>query len=445
MQKIDAWLDALGTIPTGVSGLGQLDRNAAHQGSRDVVSMAERVAQEIEEFDDEDQQSQGDGEGDGEGEEESGEGNGSGNGDKGGGATRRGASSGTDPVDVDMAQSVSALMNEGDKGNGWRAVSTVCDSLITAKEEGVLKGHNFFGKEGIERYREQLDELGSKVATMRRKLEHALLAKGRAHYQTGHRTGKLDVARRAVDIMRRQENVYRKRIDGQAFDTDVTILVDLSGSMAGHRINMATSVCIALAECLDGCDVGYEVLGYETGYNQQLCIPDAARILCDAIREIKKNNMVSAFHRSDAVTLYEFKSFDDSLRSARRFIGNMPAVANGGTPEGDGILKALARLIERPAKKKVLFVLTDGEPAYSHIDSKDKVEYTKRAIAYGNKHGVRVIGIGIDTPVKHYPEHVEINDLEDLSKTMIGQVSKILLGEKFVVDNGDYQDMKANA
>lgn len=438
LKILDKWIDMVEGLDTGAIGAGDLDRERSFKGSIEGIKLAELIAKDIDDIDDSDDDSDGDA-ADGEG----------------GGQASTGTDLEVDPYNPDMRDAVLKLMYEGTpEGTRYRTVSTALDRVWTrdtAKDNESVK-MRLMRDDGNRLYQAALSELGSRTATMKRKLERALLTACAEDYVTGQRTGKLDITRKAVSIFNRKENVHRKKVDGKNIDTAVTILVDISGSMSGEKMQLAAKSCTALAECFEKTPVDLEILCFSSGaisgaYQEH--IKKAVKDAEDHIRKTSKNPAKDGWHRCEPMNIWVIKDFSDSLRVAKQSLGSMQVIASGNNPDGDAILYAAQRLKRKSANKHILLVLSDGQPHYGTIegDWSRMKDYTKRATDYVTKMGVNLVGIGImdDTVKQFYKNYAVVNDLEDLSKNVMDKVAKLIIGEDFKVDNGDLSSVKHNA
>lgn len=474
LEKLDKWCDLIDTLPTGADSPGNFDQSSSHAGSHKAVQYAEMLAKEIEDLDEEEEDQDGDGDGQGDGQNQSGGGatsnhqTGNGNQQSGGNSQNHGGQgngqvknhqqAGTldeqDPIDPDMDKAVFDLMAQGQTGTGWRPVSTALDVWVTKdvdKARGYRGCDSLSDPNNLPMYQKLKSEIGSKTAVMKRKLERALLTASEADYVSGMRSGKLDVRRRGINIMQGRENVYRKKVDGQEVDTAVTILVDASGSMGGNSMYLASQVCVALAECLERTPVEIEILAFRGDHPHGLVDDKIIQKVQEITRAVSNardqgDKRAGLFHRASPVMMFELKRFDQSLRDAVTSLGAMPAIADGGTPDGDAILKAASRLMQNKRKKKIMMVLTDGSPGYSCINGRP-TDFTKMAINYCTKKlGINMVGVGIYTDhVQHlYKNWSAIHDIGDLDKAVIDNIARLILGEDFKVDNGDVSGAAQN-
>lgn len=93
--------------------------------------------------------------------------------------------------------------------------------------------------------------------------------------------------------------------------------------------------------------------------------------------------------------------------------------ASGFTPLGPALLWCIQKMAFLPEKRKIILVLTDGEP-----DNEDEAHY---AVNLAKKIGMEVYGIGIgDNSVSRFMESCVIKSVNDLAKTMFDMMQKAL-------------------
>ncbi|MCE2571694.1 vWA domain-containing protein [Motilimonas eburnea] len=166
----------------------------------------------------------------------------------------------------------------------------------------------------------------------------------------------------------------------------VSILIDRSGSMGYERMEKACKSALALAYALD------------------------------AIPDVRFN--VGFYPYSDPQvgwSLNQVVGFSDKLAPNVKRFG---VSHSGGTPTGEAINSVVLELSQQQANKKLLFVITDGDP--------NCPDATSRAIAEANALGIQVVGFGINTDRLLGFEacgFVVIDDVATLHKT-VGQALK---------------------
>jgi len=107
-------------------------------------------------------------------------------------------------------------------------------------------------------------------------------------------------------------------------------------------------------------------------------------------------------------------------RLHRRFMLN-PV---GNTPMTEALWYTITNIVQRPEPRKIILIVTDGEP--------DNLDTTKKTIAYAEKIGIEVLGIGIGSPciVSLLPHtSTRITRVEDLPQAMFTLLQHQLLNQ----------------
>lgn len=96
------------------------------------------------------------------------------------------------------------------------------------------------------------------------------------------------------------------------------------------------------------------------------------------------------------------------------------AVAYGGTAMAPAVKTAGMQLIKSSKDRKILLVVTDGEP--------HQPAWTRRMIEACQASGIVVVGVGIGTRAVEnlFDNHIVINDVAELPKTLLGCLRNIL-------------------
>lgn len=457
-EMAEKYADEALALRTGARGVGDVDREEAFKGSHDAVEMARRITGEIlqppkDKKKEQEQEGQGkDGKGKGQGnggDPSTGQGN-SGRGDSGEEGDDTGGHGGAistkfipqteEPENPDfLAPLVDEL--EFDTKGKYVPMMTNLDTWVKQGDNTHASMCTFGQKNNLRQYQKTMDTLTGKMAVMKRKLEKTLQAKMEREFTTGHRTGSLDVAKKGTSIMRRRENVYRKREDGKDVNAAVTLLIDASGSMDGDKILLAQQSAIALAEAIARVGVPLEILVFNTrmpnddeivGFHQ---MRDLWQTTWD---EARGRGDSDQWARIDPISMYEVKTFDQSMNLARNGLGAINKMVSAANADGESLLLAWNRLKRRPEKKKILMVLSDGEPA-CHGNRNVLCRHLKETVLQIGKEGGDCVGIGIQSnAVKtYYPRSTVVNNLEELAGKTLDNLARLLLGERFVIDNGN--------
>lgn len=260
----------------------------------------------------------------------------------------------------------------------------------------------------------------SMVGVMQKDLERIMAQRAQVVWTGGHRRGRVNGA--ALSRLETgDDRIFKKKQENEAKDVAASILIDCSGSMGGTRIDLATISAFAISATLDRIGIKHEVLGFATlgGYSSYM--GGKATEIREEERRIGKS-----FSRYEALNTSIFKCFHERHTTdvKRRFASQLE---NKGVPlrnnvDGESVEIAARRLITRPEKRKMLMVLSDGEPCAAGNTSQQARHLLEVVREMHNKYKVECIGIGIQTgSVKRfYPKSVVVNKLEELP----GQVMK---------------------
>ena len=241
------------------------------------------------------------------------------------------------------------------------------------------------------------------INVLRNKLLRYLKSLENRDWDSGRIEGRLDV-RRLVSAYTGERNVYRQRAECAEPDTAISILVDLSGSM-DSRIHAARNCAVSLCEALEVTPFAYNITGFTTG---------------DDIRD--KGEGVWATERLVSVT---FKDWNKKLYESRTALADMVHFVGNNNNDSASIQLAADDLASRPEKRKILFVLSDGSPAYDLSSYPTKIdEHLKKTVKQVEDSGIEVVGIGIETDcVKNfYTDNFVVNNPSDLAGRALDKI-----------------------
>jgi hypothetical protein len=243
--------------------------------------------------------------------------------------------------------------------------------------------------EDIDAFRTVKSETGMATASMKQRLVSLLAAQNRS-YKVSSRKGRLSsrhITRAAVG----NPYVYERKVYEEKPVSALTILVDMSDSMNWTNANkLAQQSLIAIAEACNAIGAPLEILGFG------------------------QRNGTSA-------GLVEIKPFGKTYQQCQSRLGGYAGMLHGNTPMGEGMLEAGDRLLKHSAPRKVMMVLTDGDPNMGS-PVVPTIELLKRQ-------GVELIGIGMqsDAVKEYFPVYSVVNQLEDLGQEVMSVVTNALM------------------
>jgi len=115
------------------------------------------------------------------------------------------------------------------------------------------------------------------------------------------------------------------------------------------------------------------------------------------------------------------KSFNEKATATQKYFR---VTAGEGTPTGQAMQVALERLAIRPEPRKMLFVITDGDPQSNQID------LVKQSLDEANILGIDVVAFGVCTSkVTGFEENgfVHVDDVSQLHVAVKDAIKQKLL------------------
>jgi cobalamin biosynthesis protein CobT len=246
-------------------------------------------------------------------------------------------------------------------------------------------------------------------------LERTLKVKENARITPERERGQLNTRSLAqLCINKNYRTPFKQYTKEDTTNVAVTLLIDCSGSMGGDKIEVARQTALGLAEALKAIGINFEVLGFNTSSNSTLA---------SKVRSLNASETARFNRFGETLRLMIFKRFD-----SQDLTGIVKAEAGGANADGESIIWAAKRLAMREEKRKILIVLSDGQPSYGGANHDVLAGDLKRTISILPKSGIEPIGIGImtDDPKLFYDDWLEVNDLSKLSTTVMAKLSKML-------------------
>ena len=341
----------------------------------------------------------------------------------------------TSTVEMDADMDLTELGSEADQDEAplsnmdelGRIRVDVDYQAFTTEFDEVVLAQDLCDEEDLLRLRGLLDQqlLPLKHATSKlaNRLQRRLLAKQ-------HRTWEFDLDEGLLDSSRLEQVIvdpmnplaYKQEKEMNFRDTVVALLIDSSGSMRGRSITTAAMCGDILGRTLERCSVRVEILGFTTsawrgGQSREEWI-----------------NIGKPQHpgRLNDLRHIIYKSADDHWRRARRNLGlMMREELLKENIDGEALIWAHNRLVNRMEQRKVLMVISDGLPVDNSTLLVNSSNYLEQHLKYAidmieNQSPVELIAIGIGHDVtNHYSRAVTITDAEQLGGAMTEQLAAL--------------------
>lgn len=256
-----------------------------------------------------------------------------------------------------------------------------------------------------ETMRQEVMPLIDKLETELREIFVARKAQG---WKSGFTTGKrIDIKRRiqekAKAVPAMESKAWQKRELPREKDYAISLLVDLSGSMArDQKIEETFKAVIVLSEVLNRLSINLEILGFND-------------------------------------RLYEYQSFGEQMsKLIREHMGGMLEEVNDTSDTGkaqwndDGwaLEQASERLVRQKADQKFLVVLSDGTPEESPMHPRGKYELGKMIKKVLAETDARLIGLGIGRGTEHvgsyYPNSIANVKVKEMAEKLADLIKEVV-------------------
>jgi len=236
------------------------------------------------------------------------------------------------------------------------------------------------------------------------KVRGYLMAMKREKQTTGWRSGRLDT-NRLTDALRGREDLFKRKEDVRLVNSAVYLLVDSSGSMSGSAFQSACASAVMLAESLQGIGCSVEIAGFtefgpedKQGLIHDIWLPFGSRFV--------RENVLS----------------------------QMGVMSNclGNNADGENILFAYNRLKMQKEERKILIVLSDGEPSASgpHGKTMGIGQFTKNVCQTIEKDkSVLLVGLGMSgyKPDRFYKNAYQVDRGQPLEQVLLSIVKDAVL------------------
>ena len=300
-------------------------------------------------------------------------------------------------------------------------------NVFTKSHDEIIKAEELCEPDELERLRTYLDGhmkgLASVISRLANRLQRRLMAQQQRTWSFDLEEGILDTARLTRVVTDPMQALSFKEEKATEFrDTVVTILLDNSGSMRGRPIMMAAVCADILARTLERCAVKCEILGFTT----------RAWKGGSAFQDWLAANKPASPGRLNDLRHIIYKSADMPWRRAKNNLGLM--MREGLLKEnidGEALEWAYSRLMARPEQRRILMVISDGNPVDDATQARNKTGMLEAHLhqvidKIDNRSEVELIAIGINHDVtRWYKRAVIITDLEDLGGVMTEKLAEL--------------------
>jgi hypothetical protein len=209
------------------------------------------------------------------------------------------------------------------------------------------------------------------ISAVKRMLQIYLQTRTKTSWEKGLQEGQLDTEQLS-QLYSGNTALFKERRSTRAIDTACQMMVDLSGSMNEQMVQTAT---VLMAESLNGVpSIKSSIAGFTTISGDY--------------------DPVVGCGRMSPLYIPLFKDFEEPFSTACGRLGSLGT--SGWTPLGDAYAQGFDRLIMRKERRRILWIVTDGDPELSIADHRhDEFMLMRSVYLRCKKHQIEVVSMNI--------------------------------------------------
>ncbi len=235
-------------------------------------------------------------------------------------------------------------------------------------------------KEKMTEYDKAYEEVADVINSLYNRLKRFFLPKRHPKWKSGFPSGsRIDLQKimQAEADPRYLEKIWQRKTIPNKFDYRFSILVDLSGSMMGEKIEETFKALVALAEVLDKLGIQYEIIGFQDD------------IIPYKNFEDKLNKQIR-----DRIAVAKKEPYNQGIHNKAAY-----------NSDGYVLFQTYERLKQNLGKDNFLIVLSDGVPEPDPAHSGEEWDL-KRIVKNIEEEGlVKLIGIGLGFGTEHVNDY----------------------------------------
>jgi len=235
-------------------------------------------------------------------------------------------------------------------------------------------------REKMTEYDKAYEEVADIINSLYSRLARFFLPERHPKWQKGYPTGsRLDVekAMQAEADPRYLDKIWERKTIPHKFDYRFSILVDLSGSMQGEKIEETFKGVVVLAEVLEKLGIQYEILGFQ---DEIIPYKDFKEKLTKEVRE--------------RLLIAKREPFNNGVHNKA-----------GWSSDGYCLKESYQRLLQNLGKDNFLIVLSDGMPEPDSEHSGSEYDLDKVAKDIIQEKRIKLIGLGLGPDTEHVKEY----------------------------------------
>ena len=257
-------------------------------------------------------------------------------------------------------------------------------------------------EENQEVYSQTRTNASSEILLLKKHLSIYLLSRKKRAWSRGLDDGELD-STQLHQFPTGSKALFKAPRNRSLVNTAIQLTIDCSSSMSG---SLTRSAAIILAESLAAIpNLKLSIATFTTGTESYRRNPNEPRL---------------GLGRLDQMIIHLHKDFDESYAHCRARLGAIRT--RGYTPLGDAYGKSLERIISRPEPRRIIWLVTDGEPSFCKLDYRHS-DYVLMQNLHQKAKSLKVETLGLGIRVSNIKPYVDaftlITSISDLGTQLL--------------------------
>lgn len=268
---------------------------------------------------------------------------------------------------------------------------------------------------------------------IQQQIQKLFMAKSLTRWEPGLKRGRINSAslhKLAIGDPR----VFRRKIESDSRELAVSLLIDMSGSMYGSKVQYAAQAALMFSDVLTKLGIQHEVSAFTTfsGRMTGSNLPSSDDVN-SMLRDPTRRSDGISYARYSPIVNFIAKGYSERLNEEKRkLIAMIPEGYSGmmaNNVDGESVEIVGRRLLARKETRKVMIVMSDGSPAADgdgyQIDS-----HLKQVVKSLSSSGVEMLGLGLlDGSVKrYYPKHSVVSNVEEIPTKILELTRMMVVG-----------------
>ena len=243
-------------------------------------------------------------------------------------------------------------------------------------------------------------------STLSKRIRKELQYLSRTKRTTNQKRGRVHSKSLVKTKTAKTANIFcKKEVQINTKETAVSILVDCSGSMTGDKYSTAQACCFLLSDVLSKLNISHNVLGFTSGYI---------------------SNNTTMLHFKDFGKKVTLNTYANRAGQAYNYLCE--------NSDGDAVMYAANVLGARKEQRKLMFVLSDGQPSACSINGYDGCTAFLKHVVHSIEKSklIEIMGIGIEdrSVESFYSKCKVIQDTSELESALFSVLkNKLITGE----------------